>query len=320
MGARDGIGGYMQLERFGGRPYHEGAVALNSGRGCLAYLVELRSIRRVWLPDFMCACVPALFRRERVEVLTFPVGPDLLPDYGGVRPGPDDWMLLCDYYGQLAPADVDEARERFGGRLIVDETQGFFRRPWPGADTTYSCRKWFGVADGAYLATSDGSRLPRPVERDESHGRMSFVLGRAERPSSEFYAEASANNDFFDGEPAKLMSPITENILRAVDYGAARAARRRNWELLDAELGAGNRLEPTEPEGPFMYPYLAEKAGDVRARMADRGVFSPVLWPGCPAGTLAESLSDNIVALPLDQRYGEAEMGRVVEVLRACLR
>lgn len=144
MAARE-IGGYLELERFGGRPYHEGAVALNSGRGCLAYLVELRGIRTVWLPDLMCGSVPALFRREGVEVRTYPVGRDLLPDYGAFRVGGGEWMLLMDYYGQLRAADVEAALGASDGRLVVDETQGFFRAPWPGADTVYTCRKWLNL-------------------------------------------------------------------------------------------------------------------------------------------------------------------------------
>lgn len=312
------IGGYLELERFTGEPYHKNAIALNSGRGCLAYLVELRSIERIWLPDFMCDSVPALFKREGVEIETYTIGANLLPVYDfNIADG--DWMLLADYYGQLQQADVEAAKEFFGNRLIVDETQGFFRAPWEGCDTVYSCRKWFGVSDGGYLVTSDGMRLDRELERDESHLRMAHVLGRFERSSSEFYADACANNEFFAGEPAKAMSPITENILRAVDYETIRSARNLNWSFLEAELGENNLLELRTPEAPFMYPYLVKNGNDIRRKMAAEGVFVPMLWPNvpedCQEGTVAYEYANNILPLPVDHRYGFDEMNRVVDAL-----
>ena len=317
------IGGYFELERFGGRAYHEGAVALNSGRGCLSYLVELRGVRTVWLPDLMCVSVGSLFGREGVRVREYPVGPDLLPDYGAFEVGGGEWMLLCDYYGQLRAGDVERARAFCAGRLIVDETQGFFRDPWPGADTVYSCRKWFGVADGGYLATGDGARLGRALARDESHARMGFVLGRFERPASEFYAEAAANNGRFAGEPAKLMSPLTENVLRAVDYEAVRGRRVGNFGLLHAALGAGNLLEVREPCGPFMYPLMVEDAAGVREALAREKVFVPTLWPNvledCPESSCAYRVAKNVLPLPVDQRYGEREMKHVASTVRRLL-
>ena len=33
------IGGYLELERFSGSLYHDNALALSSGRACLAYLI-----------------------------------------------------------------------------------------------------------------------------------------------------------------------------------------------------------------------------------------------------------------------------------------
>lgn len=320
MAARE-IGGYFELERFRGPVYHGGAVALNCGRGALAYLVELRGIRAMWVPDWVCASVTDLLEREGVDVRLYRVGRDMLPAYDfAVAPG--EWMLLMDYYGQLRPADVGRALAHSGGRLAVDETQGFFRAPWRGADTLYTCRKWFGVADGGYLATRDGARLDRELPRDESRGRMGFVLGRLERGAGEFYAEAGENNASFASEPAKLMSAVTEDILRAVDYADVAERRRANWRALHAALGESNGLRLAEPEAPFMYPYMVDGAQQVRRRLIAAGVFVPVLWPdlpgGLPEGSVARELSGSILPLPVDQRYGGDEMDYMLEVLSGC--
>lgn len=48
------IGGYLELECFHGREYHENAIGLNCGRNALAYLIEAYGIKRIFSPSF-CA-------------------------------------------------------------------------------------------------------------------------------------------------------------------------------------------------------------------------------------------------------------------------
>ena len=135
------IGGYFELERFGGRAYHEGAIELNCGRSCLEYLIELRDIKRIWLPDFLCDSVYELCNRMRVEVEQYAIQRDFgLPD--GLTIGDGDFLYLVDFYGQLSSRQVSFAIKLSGGRLIVDESQGFLRLPWPTFPNPFPMRKW----------------------------------------------------------------------------------------------------------------------------------------------------------------------------------
>ena len=317
------IGGYFGLEKPVRPHCHAGAIALNCGRGALMYLAELRGIRRVWVPDYMCDSVPRALRRTGAEVLGYRIGEDLLPAYD-FEPAEGDWVLLADFFGQLDRPAVDEALAFSGSRIIVDETQGFFVPAWEGCDTVWSCRKWFGVPDGAYAATSDGARLERGLPVDQSRDRMGFVLGRAERPAGEFFIEASANNEFFDGEPVKAMSPVTDSLMRAIDFEGARRRRVANWRLLDAALSTANGLALREPYGPFMYPLLVDDGPALKRRLIERGIFVPTLWPNvleeAPEGSVARRCARDIVPLPLDQRYGAEEIDYVIEEVLGCLR
>lgn len=321
MSARE-IGGYFGLECPGRPHYHDGAVALSCGRGALMYLAELRRIRRVWVPDYMCDSVPRALRRVGAEVLEYRIDGDFLPVYD-FKPLEGDWVLLADYFGQLDRATVDGALAFSGGRLIVDETQGFFVPAWEGCDALWSCRKWFGVPDGAYAATSDGARLSRALPLDQSRGRMGFVLGRAERPAGEFFAEASANNELFDGEPVKAMSPVTDSLMRSIDCEGARVRRVGNWRLLDAALAGLNGLSLMEPRGPFMYPLLVDDGPTLKRRLIERGIFVPTLWPNvleeAPEGSVAHRYARDIVPLPLDQRYGAEEMEYIIRFVQDAL-
>ena len=317
------IGGYLELERFAGPMLHEGDIALNCGRACLEYLIELRGIRTVWLPDFLCSSVLNLCRKADVWVRTYQIGDGFRPVYD-FEVANGEWLYLVDYYGQLSQEDVVVASEASNGRLIVDESQGYYRSPWEEADTLYTCRKWFGVPDGAFLHTRDGARLCRELSRSESFDKMGFVLGRFERSAGEFFAESKANNARFADEPMAGMSALTENLLHGVVYEAAKERRLANWAALHNALASTNCLSLATPAAPFMYPYMVADAEGAREEMAAEGVFVPTLWPNVPgdacAGPNTIDFSNNILPLPIDQRYGADDMERVLEVLYRCLK
>ena len=318
------IGGYLELERFQGEALHGDLIALGSGRACLTYLIELRSIRSIWLPDYMCDSVRRTCEGLSVGVRTYSVGPSLSPVYD-FEPAEGDWLYLSDYFGFLSADQVEFALDFFGGRLIVDEVQGFFREPWSGVDTLYSCRKWFGVPDGGYLATSKGEVLGRSLPAARSADRMVHLLGRFEGSASDYFKLYHEAEESLEGESLETMSLLAANLLRAVDYDRVREARRLNWAVLDSVLGDENllweELNRHMPEVPFMYPLRVDNPVGLRERLAEMGVYIPTLWPNVlcdsTAGFVARSNTAGILPLPIDQRYGEEDMHMLINRIRA---
>lgn len=45
-------GGYIELDTYRLPMLHEGAIYLNCGRNCLAYLIEARKIKKIMFNDF----------------------------------------------------------------------------------------------------------------------------------------------------------------------------------------------------------------------------------------------------------------------------
>lgn len=316
------IGGYLELEHFTGSEYHPGALALNCARACLAYLIEARDIKELWVPEFICASIDDTVSASGTRLRKYPILPDLEPDLGKIDLGDTSYLYLVDYYGQLSQERVRALGEWAHGRIITDEVMAFFRRPVEGMDTIYSCRKFFGVSDGAYLFTS--AHIKRQLQTDASHGRMGFVLGRFEGPANDFYPQAAANNALFAHEPIRLMSPLTHNLLRAVNYGRVARRREENCAYLSRRLAPLNELDPVTQRGAFMYPLLIKDGQRLRKELQARGVYVSTLWPhavGC-AGVAGRYARD-ILPLPVDQRYGRDDMAYVcdlVEGLVGCLR
>ena len=302
------IGGYIELDA-GDRPMlHDGALALNCGRNALAWLLHARNIKKLWIPRLICDSVPGVCDREGIPRAFYGIGPDLRPAEDVVL-GEGEWFYFVNYYSQFDNDEIASFVHRYGGRVIVDNAQSYFQPPLPGVDTIYTCRKYFGVADGAFLySDSPGDRENFPI--DESFDRMRFLLGRVERPASEFYAEYVTNNERFAREPIKRMSKLTWNLLHGIDYAATEQIRRDNFNVLHRLLSPWNPLPLRE--GTFMYPIRVTGGERIRLELRQSGIYIPLLWPSGrrlrDEPSMEWDLAEQILPLPIDQRYGEQEM------------
>nr|AHF24535.1 conserved domain protein [uncultured bacterium Contig248] len=309
------IGGYIELDTYRGQMLHEGAIALNSGRNALAWLLHARGIRKLWIPRLICDSVPGVLEREGVPYAFYDVGFDFLPSEE-VTLGEGEWFYLVNYYSQMGDDVIAGYLEKYG-RVIVDQAQSYFQMPVGGADTLYTCRKYFGVPDGAFLYTD--AKWEEELPQDESFERMRFLLGRYERTASEFYPAYVENNRLFRDEPVKRMSKLTQNLLHGIDYENVKAVREQNFLHLHEALRTVNRLSLSAVPGTFMYPFCAEEGGRIRKQLQEKKIYIPTLWPSVlkTAGpeSAAYRMAENILPLPIDQRYTTEDMDTILEEL-----
>ena len=309
------IGGYIELDTYRLPMLHEGAVALNCGRNCLAYLIKAKNIKKIKVPYFMCDSVFEVCKKYGVEISLYHIDENFLPENIELADG--EWFYLMNYYGQLDLNYIKELKNKYG-RIIVDNAQAYFEMAIHGVDTLYTCRKFFGVADGAFLYTDTilGEELPV----DESFERMHFLLGRFERTASEFYSENVSNNKMFSSEPVKKMSKLTDNLLHAIDYEFVKNRRTCNFRLCHEKLGKINQLKLKKVEGAFAYPLLIENGAEIRKKLQQQKIYIPTLWPNVLNETDKTSLeykfAENILPLPVDQRYSEEDMNELITFVK----
>lgn len=313
------IGGYIELDTYSQPMLHDGAIALNCGRNALAYLIEAKNIKKIYIPRFLCDSVRNVCKKKGVVVEYYSVGVDLLPSN---LPGEiDGWLYLVNYYGQLQNGTIKEFAEKYKD-IIVDNVQAYFQMPVEGVATIYTCRKFFGVADGAFLYTD--TILKENLPQDESYNRMGFLLGRFERGASEFYQEYVKNNDLFDDESIKMMSKLTYNLLHAIDYEKVKKQRTDNFAVLHNAFKNINKLTLDIPEGAFMYPLYVENGAEVRKRLHQLKIYIPTLWADtfdvCDKDDVECRMAQNILPLPCDQRYNREDMEYVIDQIKSYLR
>ncbi len=310
---RKEIGGYFGLEDFAGQEYYPEAVAVNSGRNALLYIAKARGVQKLYIPYYLCDSVSGLCEREGIPFEYYHVDEHFRPVFDRTL-GEHEWLYVVNYFGQVT--DEESLKARYS-RIIFDNVQAFFRKPVPGVDTVYSCRKFFGVPDGGYAVTE--AKAGFPMEEDASMDRMRHILGRYESGNaSVYYADFRKNDDLFDTLPLRRMSKLTHNLLRTVDYTAVRKKREENFAYLHEQLRYMNRLQLRLPEGPYSYPFYCENGMAVKKRLAEKGIYIATLWPNAREcdDSSARDYANNILPLPCDQRYGIAEMDAIVELFR----
>lgn len=311
------IGGYIEFERNTGDIYHNDALGLNCGRNCLLYLIRSKKIAKIKLPKFLCDSVRNVCIRENVEIDYYDIDIDFMPI--DVKLEDDEWIYLVNYYGQFNADDILAMKKQFS-RVVIDNAQNYFQKPVAHVDTLYTCRKFFGVADGAFLYTDKHIDVP---EQDFSYDRMHFLMGRFERPASEFYSAYVANNELFENESIKKMSLLTENILRGLNYEKIENIRTRNFLYLQDRFCKWNKLNLKVPIGAFMYPLYVANGAEIRTKLLAEKIYIPTLWPDvyeiCREDDLEYDLAKNILPLPVDQRYDERTMeymaNRIMEII-----
>jgi len=315
----DAIGGYFSLELPQREEYHKKAIRLNTGRNCLEYILRVRGYKKVYMPYYTCEAV-----MEPINKLGIPYEYYHIDIHFEIRDRftlkEDEVLLYTNYFG-LKQRYVEQLAEKTGSRLIVDNTQAFYAKPLHGIDTFYTCRKFFGVPDGAYLYCDKD--LEEEIEQDYSYERVAHLVKRIDLSAEDGFKDFRRVDDGLDNQPVRKMSKLTQRMMQGIDYEAAAMQRRANYKMLHEALGKKNNLElPLDDAAvPMVYPYLVPVKG-LREKLIENKIFVARYWPNVLDWTTKDEI-DYLLAfqmqpLPIDQRYGEVEMKRIIELIKAC--
>lgn len=310
------IGGFLELELPRGREYHCKAIALNTGRNCLEYVLRARGYKHVYLPFYTCDAVLEPLSKLGVSHSFYHINNDF-EIAENINLKQQEALVYTNYFG-LKQNYVEHLSSVFGKELIVDNTQAFYAKPIEDVDTFYTCRKFFGVPDGAYLYC--GCQLQSRPPQDESWQGMAHLLKRIDLSPEDSYGDYTQHEGDLEQQPIKLMSKLTSRIMQSVDYCATAKRRRDNFMILNESLSATNKLNVNlNPDAvPMAYPYLTDSAS-LRGYLIANKVYVPQYWPNvcgwADASSFEYNLAAKLVPLPVDQRYSSNEMEHIVNLI-----
>ena len=312
------IGGYFSLELpYNSKgEYHHNAIRLNSGRYCLEYVLRVKKYTKVFLPYYMCDAVLQPINKLGIDYEFYHIDKEF-HIAETLHPRKTEVILYCNYFG-LMDEYVKIVAYQYAPNIIIDNTQAFFSRPLPGIDTFYTCRKFFGVADGAYLYTDKKADFDIP--QDYSSSRMLFLLERVDKSAEDAFSLYHASEEYLDHTEIKLMSKVTKKIMSSINYNEVITRRKKNYILLDEILSQRNLLHFTLESSlvPMIYPYLVNDV-NMHKILIENKVYVPKYWANVLVWTHGKGFETNLfkrlVPIPIDQRYTEVDMKRILSII-----
>ncbi len=315
------IGGFYELE-LPQSPiaYHADAIALSTGRACLRLMIRHLDIRKCYVPYYTCDAVFHPFVLEAVPMEEYSIDgqfePQELPALGD-----GEYFLYINYFGVKSDT-VAMLLERYGERLIVDNTHLFFHKGYPQNWSFTSARKYFGVPDGAYLyAPVPVTERPARFEEISISHNFSRLMGRQQQAHAEYTAYEKSLDAEIHG-----ISLLTERMLSVVDFEMVQQRRLSNYRYLHGRLGHLNtfRANASITDAPFAYPLIPEEAIEKQG-LYDRGFFVPALWadplnrvkPGYDSDL---AIARKLLPLPIDHRYLPADLEPMADYLLSVLK
>ncbi|QEM10969.1 hypothetical protein [Mucilaginibacter rubeus] len=314
------IGGYLELELPKGNEYYPDLVHLNTGRNALEYILLQKKYHKIYIPYFTCDVILEPIVKLDIQYQFYHVDKQLDPiiDF---EIESDASFLYTNYFGIKLEKIVELSHKI--KNLIVDNSQAFFSEPLPGVDTFYSCRKFFGVPDGAYLSIK--RKLAKKFPVDNSTHRFSHLIKSIDSGIESGYSDYVNNNKDLENNEIRSMSLLTRKMLSSINYNECVFVRQRNFNFLHKHLAEYNLLKfdaTDEHTVPMVYPFLTNDK-HLKVHLIQKRIYVATYWPNVfkwtKKNTTENFLAQCLVPLPIDQRYDLQDMFNMLNILRLFL-
>lgn len=318
------IGSFIELQFPKGLEYYKGdrnIARLNTGRAAIWHAFRLLGCKSIWLPFYQCDTVRAFLRRKEVEIKYYHIDRHFNPvDLNVER---DEAVLLVNYYGVMSAGRMRQLAEPFRN-VIIDNSQAFFSHPLDSCLNVYSCRKFIGVPDGAYVIGNNAEGFVDEYEQCYSSDTSLFMLQRIEYGcEGKAYQSRQINEHRIDSEDCLKMSNLTRTILDGTDYDFIRKKRKENFESARQLFDNLNCLDAAEyfdeDTVPMVYPLLIEDDGLLDRLQKSKhfqGHWWSYLCEELPETTAESWISRYMIPITVDQRYDSDELKYLREIVR----
>lgn len=330
------VGGFFERHEPGGleagpsvlRTWTQGRdfAAFVNARSAFAALAAAFPGAAIWAPAYICADLiqPPFANRVRFYPVLDGFEPDLEAVEAGAGTG--DILLLTAHFGlPISDRTRAFARRRGDLRIVQDRAMALDAADASGEHwLLYSPRKLLGVADGGILVAPHGADLPaKPAQAADAASLWAPCLARHEDPAGRDSATWHALNQAKERRMAvsrEAMTPSSLSILERTAFDSVAAPRVRNWGLLDRRLRPWSALPASS--GAALLGYVLRLEPDVRDELRRRlhaeRIFAAVHWPAIAAPPARfqreQAWTAQLITLPCDHRYGEADMDRIATI------
>lgn len=303
------------------------------------------------LPAYMCDSVFWPFDRAGWNLHFYHIGKNLEPEaeslsahIENLKPG---LFFIHPYYGfdtlkSLRP--MLKAWQSQGICIMEDVTQSYYlaHEKWDADYVIGSLRKWYPIPDGGFAVSNEPfpeefcgeNKIFIQTKLDLLTKKWSYfhTPGSSEEKKNQKTAFMAKNRDMEEWlDHYEKISPLSKEsmkILSTLSEKDYRNRRNENYHYLFQQIKNKTKFTPVfakensfeAVDSPLYFPIYAKKREELQKFLVNRGIYAPVLWPvgkenECHLSETEQEIYDQILALPIDQRYGLSEMQYIAQAL-----
>ncbi|MCC9043490.1 hypothetical protein LNQ81_12490 [Myroides sp. M-43] len=309
-------GGYFELALAQKKTdlMHKQAIAVNTGRNGLRYILQAKKYKKIYLPYFTCDVVLDTIKEEGLFYEFYDININLEPLFDWQTIKTDEVFMYTNYFG-VKDSYIKEL-VKYPCHFIIDNAQAFYAEVPSMYDSFYSPRKFLGVADGGYVYCNHTLIVE---EKDVSYNRMMHLLKRLELGAEAGYSDFLINEESLNRQPIKQMSVLTQHLIDSQDHKGIREKRVSNYMYLYEVFKKVNKLNlPLAKESvPMVFPLWIDK--NIKEKLHQQRYYTATYWANVLQWTeqsnLAYQLTKEVVYLPIDQRVLPEDLEEMVKLI-----
>lgn len=321
-----------------------------SGRNATKALIQKLEIseKKVLLPIYTCSTVIEPFVDEGWQIAYYSLNKDLsinekslFQAYEKVHPS---IVLFHSYFGlDTLDSSIELIRKMHdSGTIIVEDiTQSLFSGHYISFADYYvsSFRKFFAIPDGGILFSKN--KLPL-FEKESSNPDIAKIAVEAFDAKADYFVNSTVEKkDYFRSKYQELnilisdnvsvsdISPLSLRMFNGIDRMDIQEKRRNNYRYLTENIKNSTNLQKVfsnelGSDTPLYFPiYVPERRKEIQSYLAEKNIYCPVIWPKSSLildeDEVSKYMYSNMLCIPIDQRYGQEEMARIIKVLNEAL-
>lgn len=307
--------------------------------------IERHEESKVLIPSYTCDTVITPFLEAEWNCRYYPINKDLSINIEKTKTIIEsenfNLFIVHPYFGMdLSEQELDlvsYAKEK-GCKIIVDLTQCIFSDQHIEEADYYvgSYRKWYQVPDGGYLWTKKTVDIEDPTSNDYFVSLQTdsmYLRGEYFKNNDEHIKQISirlnkiaVESVDFDIKPHK-MADISIRLMEEIDMSNVQTQRLFNYKYLlkninNKNIKLLNNNMNRVTTAPLYFIIYTKNRKEIQAKLCSEHIYAPIIWPIYYKEVLIDDTTkeiyDETLAIPIDQRYNEKDMARIVNILNQC--
>lgn len=329
-------------------PFKEDTYFLSGGRASLQIICEYlltKGINRILLPSYMCPSILNCFQKNNFNFDFFRIYRDFKIDLTDLRKKAEKYkaILFINYFGMGITEEEENTLNELQGNgniIIQDNVQGLFCNKKIGSFVFNSFRK-FVPFDGSMLYSTyelsgyidqynQMGKKRKDIIHEARELKRRFIVNNIGDETKYLRLFEKAEKLCDDG--SEIVGDDEERvILESIDWEKLSIKRNSNYVYLKSRIQGEEGIDVVFSkinDGiiPLGMPVYIKKNRDfVKAALMECNIFLPVHWDirfneFLNKNDEAVSISNQILTLVIDQRYGIEDMEFMVEKLISIIR